>query len=64
MGLFTFDYRVLSKKDNPNPVTKVETYNITGKYIYTDDNGNEHVGYYGCDISKDGNIVLINSDKK
>lgn len=64
MGLFTFDYRVLSKKDNPNPVTKVETYNITGKYIYTDDNGNEHVGYYGCDINKDGNIVLINSDKK
>lgn len=64
MGLFTFDYRVLSKKDNPHPVTKVETYNITGKYIYTDDNGNEHVGYYGCDINKDGNIVLINSDKK
>lgn len=64
MGLFTFDYRVLSKKDNPHPVTKVETYNITGKYIYNDDNGNEHVGYYGCDINKDGNIVLINSDKK
>lgn len=62
MGLFTFDYRVLSKKDNPD--TYLNVYSITGKYIYTDDNGNEHVGYYGCDISKDGNIVLINSDKK
>ncbi|QOR57629.1 hypothetical protein [uncultured phage cr130_1] len=59
MGLFTFDYRVLSKLDNPT--TK---FNITGKYIYTDDNGDERVGYYGCNISKNGNIVLINSDKK
>lgn len=64
MGLFTFDYRVLSESENAATVNHVETYNITGKYIYTDYNGNEHVGYYGCNISKDGNIVLINSDKK
>lgn len=64
MGLFTFDYRVLSESENAATVNHVETYNITGKYIYTDYNGNEHVGYYGCNINKDGNIVLINSDKK
>lgn len=64
MGLFTFDYRVLSESENAATVNHVETYNITGKYIYTDYNGNEHVGYYGCNINKDGKIVLINSDKK
>ena len=56
LGLFTFDCRVLNKSETQTC--------ITGKYTYTDDNGNEHVGYYGCDINKDGKIVLINSDKK
>ena len=56
LGLFTFDCRVLNESEDQTC--------ITGKYTYTDDNGNEHVGYYGCDINKDGKIVLINSDKK